>query len=201
MQDLEKRTRTFCIELYPDNTEHCKAIEILLNNECYYGDRHCAIIHNKDIYTDTTENHKEGDFKKAHWHFVLICLNCHTREQIAKKLNIEIRFIEPCEKYKAALCYLVHLNTEKYQYDTDKLVGDIEFISYIRTQVNNSSVNRYLAFKLMNDYITNYNGYLKLSDFNRFCFENGCLQIFKSFQLQIIKTIEEHNHFYKTKQL
>lgn len=197
MQDLERRTRNFCIELYPDNEEHSKAIEILLNNALFTGDRYCAIVHDMDTYEETTESHKEGELKKSHMHFVLSCLNGHTRKQVAKKLGIEFRFIEPCNDFKGALCYLVHLNTDKYQYDTSRLVGDSDYISTIIAQVNNSNVNRFYPFKLMNDYIKNYDGYLSLSVFNEFCFRNGCLKTLKSFQLQINNTITEHNKKYK----
>ncbi|WP_308567763.1 Rep family protein [uncultured Eubacterium sp.] len=198
MADLERYTRNFCIELYPDNDEHYKAIEKILNNEIFENTRYCGILHDCDIFLETTENHIEGELKKAHWHFVLVTKSAKTRQQIAKKLNVEHRFIEPCEKVKGSLTYLIHLNCDtKYQYDTSRLVGDIEFISFITEQVNKQKVNKNFAFKVLNDYIKNYDGYLSVTEFNDFVYSRGCVQQLKSFQFIFKNTIDEHNKKYR----
>lgn len=202
MHNLEQYTRNFCIELYPDNDEHSKAIEKILNDELYPNNcRYCGIIHDSDIFLETTESHIEGEIKKLHWHFVLSTRSAKTRQQIAKKLNIEPRFIEPCEKIKGSLTYLVHLNCEnKYQYDTSKLVGDNDYIAYITEQVNKQNINKNFGFKILNDYIKNYDGCLTFSEFNEYAYMHGCLQQLRTSQLTFKCTIEEHNRLYNKKQ-
>lgn len=198
MSELNKYTRNFCIELYPDNTEHSKAIEKIFNNELCTNYRYCGIIHDKDLFLDTNESHKEGDLKKAHYHFVISTKSAKTRFQIAKRLGIDERFVEPCEKIKGSLTYLVHLNVpDKYQYDCSRLVGDIDYIAYIVEQVNKENINKNISFKILNDFIKNYNGYLSFTEFNEYAYKCGCLQQLKTCQLFFKSAIDEHNNMLK----
>ena len=192
VKDLNKRTRTFCVELYPDNVLHKKAIDTILKGQFSFVRRWCGIKHDKDIYEETENGHKEGDTKKEHWHFVIECENQKTRNSLAKCLKLDTeRFIEPCDKYKGALMYLIHYNTEKYQYSVDELLGSAEWISYITE--HSHFENPYFEFNALCKFIDEFAGYLPFSAFGQICYKNGWARTLRHYQNFFINAVNDHN--------
>ena len=186
------RTRKFNLELYPDNEFHAKAIEKIINYELK-GVKAClGIKHDKDTYEEDSESHIAGDTKKVHYHFCIEFENAHRRSGVAKALGLDSeRFIEPCEKWKASLCYLIHLNTDKYQYDISELIGDSELISLV-SEIKNGDKQGY-AFYLMCDYIGNYDGFIDRAEFGKLCYKNGWYAALRANQQTINGCIYDHN--------
>ena len=190
--DYAKRTRKFCIELYPDNENHVEAIDRILTEKIGYNKaRWVGILHDRDTYEEETENHKEGETKKAHYHFCIELKDGKTRKTLAKHLGIEERFIEPCEKWKASLMYLIHFNVDKYQYEVGDLIGDTEFIQYIAETSQRD--NKYLQFNNINNYIKNCNGEIAFTDLCEVCYKNGWLSALTKNQNLFINAVNQHN--------
>lgn len=186
-----KLTRKFNIELYPDNPYHAKAIQMLINAELSYNCRLAGILHDCDTYGETTPEHKEGDKKKPHYHFCLETKDAKRRSTLAKKLGIDERFIEPCEKWKGSLMYLIHYNIDKYQYSVDRLIGDSELINYICETSQKS--NKYLQFNSIVNYINSCDGEILFTTLYSVCYKNGWLSALMKNQNLIINAVNQHN--------
>lgn len=120
------KSRTLMLMLYPDNPEHCKAVNELREADLSYA----IILHDKDTWSaeDELENpeHIAGELKKAHWHIVLRFSNPCWNTSVCTRFCIEERFCKKAESCDEALEYLVHKNhPDKYQYHVDDVSGDL----------------------------------------------------------------------------
>lgn len=188
------RIRKFCIELYQDNPQHMRALEMLQNGKLSYIRRFVGILHDSDTYEETTTEHNEGDLKKSHYHILVDCSDAKKRTTIANKLDIDVRFIEPCEKWKGALMYLIHYNVDKYQYNTNALFGDSDLIQYIcETSQKN---NKYIQFNSVVQYIKNCDDVILFTDLFEVCAKNGWLSALMKNQNLFINAVNQHNKIY-----
>lgn len=121
------KSRCFRIELYEETDSYD------FNNTKAYIESHydyVAIRHDKDVFESDTEQHKAGEQKKVHWHYIIRWEKApRTSSGVAKELGIEQRFVMPVyggdntrTGLKASLLYLTHTDElEKYQYDFPRL--------------------------------------------------------------------------------
>lgn len=109
--------------LYPEDETHSNCIQRLQEN----GYTFACILHDKDTYENgESDEHAEGELKKAHWHVVLRMTNPRFREPLANELGIAPNYIEPCRNRDSALLYLVHDGLpNKYQYDVNDVFGPL----------------------------------------------------------------------------
>lgn len=184
-----KRYRTFNLLLYPDNTDHKNAINRLLSGEF----RSVGIVHNMDCYDEDAETHKAGELKKEHMHFIVKFQNNRTISALAKDLNIEERFIEKTVSFKNSAKYLLHIGTDKYQYDVDDLMGNLK--ADVLKLVDDTTED-FKAIAIC-DIIDNYVGFLSMSDLIRICGTKGLYSCFRRGTNAFRDVLKEHNIKYQ----
>lgn len=127
------RSRTYEIELYPDDKSHMEALEKLKSqyNIAY-------ILHDSDIWSNEDElknpSHKAGTLKKPHYHVIVKFGNARYLNPLSQDLGIPSRYIIKRSDIKIALRYLIHKDdTDKYQYLPEDVHGNLldEFMSAI----------------------------------------------------------------------
>lgn len=122
--------------LYPDDSTHVKAMQIINNNF-----RYKAILHDRDI-------DQNGEIKKAHFHYVIKLDSTQTNEWLSNTLEIKPNYIQKIISLKGALDYLTHKYTpDKFQYEEEELFGDLS----LRTDENDDS-DFYRLASLIVDY-------------------------------------------------
>ena len=112
------RSCVYCLELYPDNFSHQIAHDVLAKN----GYQYTGILHDKDHYDDD----EAAPLKKPHWHYVVVFPRQKDLGPLARELDVECRFVEPCRNRVGAERYLVHRDhPHKAQYDSAELFGPL----------------------------------------------------------------------------
>lgn len=182
----EIRSRVFRILLYPDNPEHMLAIMELQSSD-YPA---VGIKHDKDVYTEDTDDHKAGEIEKEHFHFVLKFKNARYLTAVAKLLGIEERFIQTAKSYKGSVEYLLHINhPEKFQYERSELIG---FSVPEALKILDDEPPELKAFRIR-DFIFHYDGYLDDDTLFVWCYTNGVLNVLNRYRGLIEKLVYQHN--------
>lgn len=194
--DNTERCRIFNILLYPDNEEHREAISMLSN--CKYN---CAgILHDKDTYEqdvlneDLSIKHKQGDIKKAHYHFVVKFKNARYIKSLAKELNISERFIEPCRTFRGSAMYLLHYGVDdKYQYSFEELIGNLktDVINLIDETSEEDKVLEIL------DLLDSIESKVDLITFTRECCKRGYWSVLRRSNYFFVNAVNSHNSKYE----
>lgn len=180
------RSRVYRILLYPDNPEHMLAIMELQSSD-YPA---VGIKHDKDVYTEDTEDHKVGELEKEHFHFVLKFKNARYLTAVAKSLGIEERFIKTAKSYKGSVEYLLHINhPDKYQYERSELVG---FSVPEAIKILDDEPQELKAFRIR-DFIYHYDGYLDDDTLFVWCYTNGVLNVLNRYRGLLEKLVFQHN--------
>ena len=155
-----ERTKTWAFIAYPDSVpENWKAI---------LEDLHINVIisplHDKDINPGTEE------YKKPHWHVVLIFESLKSfsqAEEVAKSVNGTSPII--CQSTNGMIRYLIHIdNPEKAQYSKDDIV---KIGSFDVEDAFKNSVDKYLAIRDMIQFIKD-NEITEYIDFMDYCSMN-----------------------------
>ena len=188
------KSRTFMVLLYPDNVEHKLTIMQLLSDDFPA----VGILHDKDIYSEDTENHVAGELEKPHWHFVLRFSNARHLSSLAKSLSIEERFIQKSSSYVNAVEYLVHRNDpEKFQYSTKELKGSylVEALKILDNRPIEQKVSSILA------YIDTCKGKITTRQLVQWCCDNNLYSVCKASGWLIRDCVAEHNTEFYYQQL
>lgn len=173
----EKRYRNFMILLYPE-----------WNNF-------------KDILQDIKGSFKnyayikhipEEEEKKEHFHLILSLDNPRTESSLAKRLEIEPRFVGRIKSLRGSCRYLVHAdNEDKYQYNLDQVVVSNSFKStYFKSFDDLMSDDEVLdnIYSFIND--NKDLGPIKLEiELTKFVCSNAFDKIFKRYYNSIVKYI------------
>lgn len=184
-----KRYRIFNLLLYPDNSKHKKAIERLLSTEF----NSVGILHNFDTYTEDLNEHKAGEHKKEHYHFVVKFKNNRTISSLSKALDIEERFIEPTCSFKNSAKYLLHIGCEnKYQYDSTDLIGSLvpEIIKLI-----DDTTEEIKAIKICH-LLDDFECYISTAVFLELISKNGLWGVYRRCCYSFNRVLDEHNSKY-----
>lgn len=92
---------------------------------------YCYIIHDKDVYEETTEKHQEGDLKPAHIHLLLRFKEDQPQKikYIAKWFGIAENFLSTIKgDWNSACLYQIHFNAEdKFQYDVSEVTANFDY--------------------------------------------------------------------------
>lgn len=184
------KTRTFNLLLYPDNAEHTKVYSVL--SDCGYD--YVGILHDKDTYTDKSENHSIGELKKAHWHIMLQFENARHKSAVSKELGLDERFIDETKSFNSFAKYLLHRGvSDKHQYSTDELFGSLKN-SVLKKLDKRSEDECVLAMLNLLDSIESV---VTKTAFARMCVEAGLYSVYRRTGLMMRDYIEEHNSLYR----
>lgn len=191
MSKEKYRSRVHMLLLYPDNEQHCKAVEKIQQSYDY-----ALCLHNRDYWTEEDEKKNpdrvSGEVKKEHWHIVLRFNQAVWSTAICKELGLEHNYIENVKRFDNAIQYLIHYNdNDKAQYSIDEVKGNlkqklIESINKIEKSEGEKVVE-------LIDYIEKYDGRISIKKFASFCAEQGYWAEFRRSATIFIKIIEEHN--------
>jgi len=160
------RSRTFALELYPEDDTHVEKLQYIMN---YF--EYAYILHDKDKWEDETEEHKVGDLKKPHWHVIICFKNPRSIESIKKELDLP--HIETCNFY-AYSRYLIHKDQpQKYQYNELEIFTNIELriMNALKKDYNSKEQNS----RLLLDYIFSHNSYVSFKMLTDYALEHDCL--------------------------
>lgn len=161
------RSRTFALELYPEDETHVDKLEYIKN---FY--EYAYILHDKDVWEEDTEEHKIGELKKPHWHVIIRLNNPRSIESLKKEL--QMKHIETCNFY-AYTRYLIHKDQpQKYQYNKNEIITNIQL------RVDNALKRDYNAqeqdSRILLDYIFNkQGGVLTFKMLVQYAIDNNCL--------------------------
>lgn len=181
MSKEKYRGRVHMLLLYPDNTGHVEAMEKIKQSYDF-----AAVLHNRDA-------NEQGELKKEHWHVVLRFNQAVWSSAICKDLGIEHTFIEPVKKFENAIQYLIHYNdTDKAQYSVDDVFGNLR-IKLVES-INKVEKSEGEKVAELIDYICNYDGKLSITEFAKFCADNGYWAEFRRSGAIFCKIIEEQNN-------
>lgn len=105
----KERSCVWCIQLYPDNERHVKALELIEKNYREYA---------------WIKHTPESTEKKEHIHVVIRFKNYRWNTALAEELDIELNMFEKCRGLDNALLYLLHFREpDKIQYTLDDVHG------------------------------------------------------------------------------
>ena len=199
------KSRAFRIELYPDTTSYdCYSVMkyIQKNYDCVW------CFHDKDVWDEDTEDHKKGDLKKFHYHFVIRYSGCPRYiGGISKEIGVAKQFILPVfgddnsrNNLKYSLTYLVHLHElEKYQYPLSDVKGSGKlkklFLLYAGGDRNYSDEEFWFLFK---DWVSK-NRYISTSALIEYFCTEGVLKQGNKYRGYVTRMIDEHNFHYSYK--
>lgn len=123
------RSYWFCTILYPDCPEHMLILDVMKENPALY--QHLMfILHDRDLYSEDTEDHKVGEVKKAHYH----CLWRHprptTENAVIKEFGGYLNKVIGVSSPEATLLYFLHRNflsrmQHKVEYSVEEIQGDL----------------------------------------------------------------------------
>ncbi len=131
------RSRNWAMILYPDDDKHVFLLSYFPN---YY--RCTWILHDKDVYTEKSKSvlsgeHKAGELKKAHYHFVIQFDNPRYLSGVKEMLSQftgENFHVEPVSSLAGYLLYFTHEDLKsvyegKTIYPKDEIKGSTSLIS------------------------------------------------------------------------
>lgn len=188
MSDKIFRSRNFCTLLYPDDSTHKQALEIIKSNFDY-----AYILHDKDVYDEDIENdtgeHKKGDLKKRHWHVVFSnCSgNARTNKSIAKELGLDLNYIQQCRNLDNALLYLIHYNDDdKYQYIITDVVSNI-YMGRLKNCINkcqNSNLSEADALNEITEHIYSLDKPVHYLYLINYCAQHGLSKYYRLYKYE-----------------
>ena len=208
------KSRAFRIELY-EETESYVFKDVVKHIQEHYD--YVCIKHDKDVWTKDTEEHKKGEPKKTHWHYVIRWLKSpRTAKGLSEELGVEERFLLPCygkedskTHLKSALLYLTHVDElDKFQYDASEVIGKHDenddnsgklFALWQKLISTYYQVTDEEAMTDIADFIDNAK-YLSTSQFVRYACAHGWLQIYRKYCSSIHRQLDEHNYHFNYKE-
>lgn len=198
MSKEKYRSRVHMLLLYPTDQSHVEAMDKISKSYDY-----AAVLHNRDMWSAEDEkknpDHKEGTYKKDHWHVLLRFKQAVWSSAICKELGIEHNYIEDVKRFDNAIQYLIHYNdNDKAQYDVDEVFGNLQ--SKLKESINKVEKSESEKVRELLQYIRNYNGYITITDFAAYCAENGYWSEFRRSGAIFCKIIEEHNRYFEKSQ-
>ena len=186
MSKEKYRSRVHMLLLYPENEQHQKAYEKIVQSYDY-----ASILHNKDYFT---EGENQGELKKEHWHIVLRFNQAVWSTAICKDLGIEHNYIENVKRFENALQYLIHYNdTDKAQYSVDDVKGNLK--QKLVESINKVEKSEGEKVVELIQFIKEYDGKLTVTEFASYCAMNGYWSEFRRSGAIFCKMIDEKNGY------
>lgn len=177
-----KRSRTFALELYPDDSSHMLILDYIKKYFEYAYILHDKDLHENDVIEEKTGilKYRKGDTKKPHYHVLISFKNARTDKSVLEELNqngkLNLVHIET-SNFFAYVRYLIHLGyPSKYQYS----INDIETNMSLR--VNNALKRDYNSeeqdARILLDFVfkKENEGFLTFRMLTEYALENDCLR-------------------------
>lgn len=130
-----QRYNYFAFDLYPDCAEHMQILEYVRTYLSTIMDV-AWIFHDRDEYEEDTEDHKEGERKKPHYH-VVYHPNMSTVAGQIKFWGGKLSHIEGVSNIQGMIVYLLHkdfassINPHKAEYRVEELHCSDKWKSYV----------------------------------------------------------------------
>lgn len=173
----EKRYRHFMLLLYPEWGSYNEILQDIKGSFKNY-----AYI----------KHMPEEDEKKEHVHLILSLDNPRSEESLAKRLEIDKRFVRHIKSLRGSCRYLVHMdNEEKYQYNLDQVIVSKSFSStYYKAFDDLLSDEEILdnIYAFIDDY-KDMNPVQVEIDLTKFVCANAYERVFKRYYNTIVKYI------------
>lgn len=191
MSKEKYRSRVHMLLLYPENEQHCKAVDKIRQSYDY-----AMVLHNRDYWTeeDFKKNPERvpGELKKEHWHIVLRFNQAVWSSAICKELGIEENYIENVKRFDNAIQYLIHYNdTDKAQYTIDDVSGNLK--QKLVETINKVEKSEGEKVVELIGYIESQETKISLKQFANYCAINGYWSEFRRSASIFIRIIDEHN--------
>lgn len=197
--DYDNKYRMWNVVLYPEDESHNTAIATLLQEyNC------CGVLHDNDIYyiddddeiPPEGETYQDGDKLKPHYHFILKFKNARYRSALAKDLGITKYYFEPTESWYGSAKYLLHIgHPEKYQYDTDDLVGSLR--SAVISLIDDIPVEeKYIEILNWID----CSAKVSITSLQKYCISQGYFSAMRGTYKMLIDYLYSHNEKYNIKE-
>ena len=127
------RSKTHCLELYPDCIDHMQLINDILYNQVMFECGYAAILHDMD-------RREDGEFKKPHFHIVFALARECSKDSFIKRVHsayptiVDNYFYSDSREH--SIRYLVHADDpDKYQYDPSLIIShDLNIDRYLKRQ-------------------------------------------------------------------
>ena len=120
------------------DTEHLSVekIQAVLSEKAAKGIilQYVYCLHDKDQYTEDTDLHKAGDFKKPHFHVFIRLNQSRSFEDIAAWFGLDAQFVNAIKArtFDAGCLYATHTNApDKYQYPVSHAVADFNYAGLV----------------------------------------------------------------------
>lgn len=154
--NTDKKSRNFCIVLYPESEQDIFAMNYIEEN---YNFAKC--LHDKDVDLN-------GELKKPHVHYVFQTSSPCKLLTVSNHLQLPENRIEWCKNFTGAIRYLIHIDDkDKYQYDFNSIVSNFSLSKYFSQKLDVEEQG-----KLLVDFIiTSHPTYTELTIF---AIGNGC---------------------------
>ena len=187
MSKEKYRSRVHMLLLYPDNEQHVKAVEKIKQSYDY-----ALILHDKDYFTEDTEQHVRGELKKEHWHIVLRFNQAVWSTAICKELGIEHNYIENVKRFDNAIQYLIHYNdSDKAQYTVEEVQGNLK--QKLVESINKVEKSESEKVVELIEFIERQENRISIKAFASYCASQGYWSEFRRSATIFIKIIDEHN--------
>lgn len=168
------RSRTFALELYPEDNSHCEILDYIISYFEYAYILHDKDKHLEDVIDEETKEikYKTGELKKPHWHVIISFKNPRSVKSIKNELMLA--HVETCNFY-AYSRYLIHKDTpKKYQYSKDEIKTNMEL------RINNALERDYNAqeqdTRILLSYLKSKQGqYVSFWDLTEYAMQHDCL--------------------------
>lgn len=181
-----ERSRTWNCLLYPENAEHMEALDKIRSAEDFDW---VSVLHN----CDTDEN---GELKKEHYHLILKFKNPTENYALAKKLGIQVNYLERTKSWKDSAKYLLHTGClDKFQYANECLDGPLtdKVLRLLHPQEEGGA-----ALQIA-EMIDSFDGYLTTSGLVKMVCEAGLWSYYRRAQNTFGSILREHNFPYRDK--
>lgn len=184
---INDRVRAINLLLYEEDSTHMKALDTIKLSYDY-----ALCWHDKDVDVN-------GVIKKKHCHVVVrLGKNARWLSAISKELNLAINYIQPCKNLDKSLEYLIHFNDkDKYQYEFDEVEGSLKH--RLQELINSDGKTEGEKVYELIEFIENYEGFLKVTEFSKYCAKNGFWDVYRRSGVIFNRMIEEKNLGYRVK--
>lgn len=190
---MANKSRAFACILYPDNEKHCKIFHKLLDQYPV-----ACILHDKDTIEDRFDQPDQGE-KKDHWHCLIYLPHPRHPKGLRKELGFDDgdeRFLIMLSNMPGYLRYLIHLDdADKHQYNENEVFGDPNLRLKLHKMIMNDGKDEEVKVKELIDYIDNFEGFLNVNSFSRYCCKSGRWDVYRRSAVIFQHIIREHNEF------
>lgn len=164
-------SRTYGIITYPDNYEL---------NEKLRTYNYACIFHHSDVWTHederTNPNHKEGEKKEPHIHWILRFDNTRSINRLAADLGLNVGRLEAIRCLSAQIRYLIHYDDpEKFQYDKSEIEHTFPIDSFFKSYIEEDD-----GFHLLFDYILNTDN-INWVALTKYALDNNCIKVLRRY--------------------